>query len=241
MGVVPMRIPKPLLALSLFLSIACSPSSPAAPQRPPASVPPRQPATIMGMEGASWLERDDREDEERPEIVLAAMNLRDGDVVADIGAGTGYFARRMARAVGPGGKVYAEEIQPGMLKELRRMAAEEGITNIVTVRGTETDPKLPKGQMDWILLVDVYHEFQKPKAMLEKIRASLKPNGRVALVEYRAEDESASNIAILHRMTAEQVLAEWLPAGFTLVQQIEDLPAQHLFIFALRRGAREVP
>jgi predicted methyltransferase len=137
--------------------------------------------------------------------------------------------------------VYAEDIQPGMLDLLQKYSAADGASNIVTVLGTETDPKLPKGQMDWILLVDVYHEFQEPAPMLAKIREALKPGGRIALVEYRAEDNSAKHISPAHRMSVEQVLKEWNPAGFELIRRIETLPSQHLFLFTNRRGARARP
>lgn len=215
------------------MSLACSPS-PAA--QPATEAPPRQPAQPLSYQGgADWLEREGREDTERPEIVLRAMKLEDGDVVADLGAGTGFYTRRLARAVGPSGKVWANDIQPEMLDRLKELAAKEGIANVVTVLGTETDPKLPAGTFDWILLVDVYHEFQQPEPMLAKIRAALKPDGRVALVEYRAEGDSAAHIHELHKMSVEQVLAEWLPAGFRHVETIEELPTQHLFVFAAKR------
>jgi ubiquinone/menaquinone biosynthesis C-methylase UbiE len=232
-----------LLAL-LLAGIACSPSPAAGPQAAPQSPPPpaeRTPAGVFGHEHWQWLEREGREEAERPDVVIRAMGLKDGDVVAEIGSGTGFFARRLARAVAPSGKVYANDIQAGMLDKLRELAGQEGITNIVPVLGTETDPNLPAGQMDWLLLVDVYHEFQKPEEMLATLRRALKPNGRVALVEYRLEGDSASHISLPHRMSVEQVLAEWEPAGFTLVETIETLPAQHLFLFSLRRGARALP
>src|SRR5262249_45521576 len=158
-------------------------------------------------------EREGRAESEKPDEVIAAMKLRAGDVVAEIGCGTGFFSRRLAKAVGARGKVYAEDIQTGMLDLLKQYAAKDGDTNIVTVLGTTTDPKLPKGAMDWILLVDVYHEFQEPKPMLAKIREALKPDGRVALVEYRAEDHTADHISPPHRMSVEQILREWQPAG----------------------------
>jgi ubiquinone/menaquinone biosynthesis C-methylase UbiE len=234
------------LVLALLLAgIACSPSPAAGPQAPAQSPPPtaaeRTPAGVFGHENWQWLEREGREEAERPDVVIRAMNVEDGDVVAEIGSGTGFFARRLARAVAPSGKVYANDIQPGMLDKLKELAGQEGITNIVPVLGTETDPNLPAGQMDWILLVDVYHEFQKPEPMLAALRRALKPNGRVALVEYRLEGDSASHISLPHRMSVEQVLSEWEPAGFTLVETIETLPAQHLFLFSLRRGARALP
>lgn len=224
-----------LLLLSLLPGWACAPS-PAAQPSPTPGAPPRQPAQPLSYEGgADWLEREGREKTERPEIVLRAMDLEDGDVVADLGAGTGFYSRRLARAVAPSGKVWANDIQPEMLERLKELAAKEGIGNLVTVVGTETDPRLPRGTFDWILLVDVYHEFQQPEPMLAKIREALKPDGKVALVEYRAEGDTAAHIHELHRMSAEQVLAEWVPAGFRHVATIEELPTQHLFIFAVKR------
>jgi len=210
----------------------------AAAPAPPAG---RQPAPVFGHEHAQWLEREGRAEMEHPEVVIAAMNLHPGDVVAEIGCGTGFFSRRLAKAVGPTGKVYAEDIQPEMLDLLQQYAAKEGIANIVPVLGSATDPKLPPRTMDWILLVDVYHELQEPAPMLAKIRQALKPNGRVALVEYRAEDDSAKHIAPAHRMSVKQVLKEWNPAGFELIRTLETLPSQHLFLFTTRRGVRALP
>ena len=198
-------------------------------------VPERKPASVMTFHGAAWLEREGREAEQRPDEVFRAMGLEDGDVVADLGCGTGWFARRMARVVGPRGKVYAVDIQPEMLDLLRGYVEKEGVGNVEPVLGTETDPKLARDSLDWILMVDVYHELQQPKAMLEAIRRSLKPTGKVALVEYRLEGESASHIRTEHRMSVAQVMAEWLPAGFRLVQQVDVLPTQHLFIFKVAR------
>ena len=195
-----------------------------------APAPPRKPAAVISARGASWLEREGREDEQRPSEIFSAMGLKDGDVVADLGCGTGWFARRMARVVAPRGTVYAVDIQPEMLDLLRGYVAKEGIVNVEPVLGTETDPKIPPGSLDWILMVDVYHEFQQPKAMLEAIRRSLKPTGMVALVEYRLEGGSASHIRVEHRMSVAQVLVEWRPAGFRLVKRLEFLPTQHLFV-----------
>lgn len=215
----------------LLFSLACAPS-PAAQPVGGNEPPPRKPAEVMSWKGADWLEREGRAELERPEVTLGAMDLHDGDRVADIGAGTGFYSRRLARAVAPSGKVYANDIQPEMLERLKELAAKEGITNIVTVLGTETDLNLPSRTFDWVLLVDVYHEFQQPEAMLEKIREALKPDGRVALVEYRLEGSSASHISLEHRMSVEQVTAEWTAAGFLLERTIEDLPSQHLFILS---------
>jgi len=186
----------------------------------------------MGFAGADWLEREGREAEQRPDEVIRTMGLRDGSVVADLGCGTGFFARRMARAVAPRGRVYGVDIQPQMLDRMTKRLAEEGITNVVPVLGQSDDPRLPDASLDWILLVDVYHEFQQPKPMLRKMREALKEEGRIALVEYRLEGDSAAHIRAEHRMSVEQVLREWQPAGFRLVGRYEYLPTQHLFIFA---------
>jgi ubiquinone/menaquinone biosynthesis C-methylase UbiE len=185
----------------------------------------------MTYHGASWLERADRETEQRPAEIFRAMGLRDGDVVADLGCGTGWFARRMAPLVLPRGRVYAVDIQPEMLDLLRGYLKAEGVDGVIPVLGTETDPGLPPGSLDWLLMVDVFHEFQQPKPMLEAIRRSLKPGGKVALVEYRLEGESASHIRPEHRMSQKQVLAEWRPAGFRLLKKLDFLPTQHVFLF----------
>ena len=195
----------------------------------------RVPAPVMSSHGADWLERPEREIEERPDLVLAAMQLREGDVVAEIGAGSGYFARRMARAVGATGVVYANDIQPEMIELIRANAAREQLTNIRTVLGGEVDPKLPPNSLDWILLVDVYHEFQQPQPMLARMREALEPNGRVMLVEYRGDSDTAQHIRPEHRMTKEQVLKEWLPAGYKLDSVSEVLPSQRMFVFSKTR------
>jgi ubiquinone/menaquinone biosynthesis C-methylase UbiE len=214
--------------------------SAAAASATPALALKREPANVMSYEKADWLEREGRAEKEKPEMVIEAMEIRPGMTVAEIGAGSGFFSRRLAKAVGPTGKVYAEDIQPEMLDLLKKNDAKEGITNVVTILGTETDPKLPAQGIDRILLVDVYHEFQKPEPMLASIRDSLAPGGTVILVEYRLEGETASHINIKHRMSVDQVLSEWTGAGFLLLNQVETLPSQHLFIFSAKRGARTV-
>lgn len=191
----------------------------------------RRPAPVMGWQGAGWLEREDRDREQRPDEVIRAMGLRDGDVVADVGAGTGYFTRRLARAVAPRGRVYAVEIQPEMIALLKQGVEKAGLTNVVPVLGAADDPRLPSASLDWILLVDVYHELQQPKAVLARMREALKPTGKVALVEYRLEGPTALHIREEHRMSPKQVLAEWEPAGFRLAARHEFLPTQHFFVF----------
>ncbi|GMW03084.1 MAG: hypothetical protein AMXMBFR84_42200 [Candidatus Hydrogenedentota bacterium] len=192
----------------------------------------RKPANVMSFQGAEWLERPERIDEERPDEVIAAMNLKDGDIVADIGVGSGFFARRIARKVGPGGKVFGVDIQPEMLDILKDLCAKEAVENVIPVLGAEADPKLPENAIDWVLLVDTYHEFQDPQPMLAKIKTCLKETGKVALLEYRLEGETAKHIKEDHRMSVRQVLAEWNAAGFELVDLMEFLPSQHFFVFA---------
>ncbi|MCC6144700.1 MAG: class I SAM-dependent methyltransferase [Candidatus Hydrogenedentes bacterium] len=189
------------------------------------------PSEIMGHQGAAWLEREDRDAEQQPDRVIETMGLEPGDMVADIGVGTGYFARRMAKVVGPEGKVYGVDIQPEMLELLKQYRAEEGLENVVPVLGEDNDPKLEPNSLDWILLVDAYHEFQDPKAMLARMRAALKPNGKVALLEYRLLGDTARHIKEDHRMSVEQVLKEWNAGNFELVNLLEFLPTQHFFIF----------
>jgi ubiquinone/menaquinone biosynthesis C-methylase UbiE len=195
---------------------------------------------MLGTHGASWLEREGREDEQRPDTIFDAMGLKDGDRVADLGCGSGWFTRRLARRVGPTGRVWAVDIQAGMLDIARDLAGKEGLSNIDFVEDTATDPRLPPGGLDWVLLVDVYHEFSQPREMLEGIRAGLKPTGRVALVEYRLEDEGI-HVSAQHRMSVAQVLSEWVPAGYRLVKRLEFLPKQHFFIFEAAEGAPAPP
>ena len=191
----------------------------------------RVPAEFMSYLGADWLERPERIEQEQPEQVLDAMALRPGDVVADVGCGSGYYARRMARRVQPGGTVYCEDIQPEMLDIMRQRAADEGVTGIEAVLGTPTDPKLPAGAVDWIIIVDVYHEMSDPEPMLAAIRRALSPRGRVALLEYRVEDGTGDQLKADHTMSVRQVLMEWRAAGFDLVALHDFLPSQHLFFF----------
>jgi len=181
------------------------------------------------MSGADWLVRPERESEEQPEKALDALNLKPGMVVADIGAGVGYMSLRLAKRIGPTGKVYANDLQPEMLNQLRANAAKARLGNIVTVVGDVADPKLPPNTMDLVLLVDVYHEFSEPQKMLRKIRETLKPDGRLVLLEYRAEDPNVP-IRAEHKMTVAQVKTELEAEGFVLQPVIETLPRQHILI-----------
>jgi SAM-dependent methyltransferase len=189
----------------------------------------RRIAGVMGPGGADWLNRPEREAEENVEGALNAINITPGMTVAEVGAG-GYVALRMAKRVGPGGKVYANDLQPEMLDKLRQNAAKEGFANVKTVLGGETDPKLPAGTMDLIILVDVYHEFSQPQKMLQGIRAALKPEGRLVLLEYRKEDPSVP-IRPEHKMSVAEAKTEVEAEGFHLGPVIETLPRQHILVF----------
>jgi SAM-dependent methyltransferase len=186
-------------------------------------------APVMGVGGADWLDRGERESEENPEGALDAIGIKPGMVVADVGAGTGYMTLKMARRVGPSGKVYAEDVQPEMLHRLRRNAVEAKLANIQTVLGGEADPKLPPNTLDLILLVDVYHEFSQPQKMLRKMREALKPDGRLVLLEYRKEDPSIP-IRPEHKMSVQEVKLELEAERFHLEQTLETLPRQHILI-----------
>lgn len=194
-------------------------------------------AEVMGYQGAPWLEREGRETEERTDLLLELLPLEPGDLAVDLGCGSGYFARRMAARVGEAGRVLCVDIQPQMLEIARRLAQSEGIENIEYVLADEDDPHLPDGEVDLILLVDVYHELREPGTLLERMRRALRPTGIAALAEYRAEGDSARHIKVAHRMSVAQVKKEWEPAGFELAELIEELPTQHLFFFRARRAS----
>jgi len=190
-------------------------------------------APVMSANGADWLDRPERASEEQPDKALDALKLTKGMVVADIGAGTGYMTLRMARRVGPAGKVYAVDVQPEMIRRLRANARNAGLENIETILGSDGDPKLPAGKLDLALMVDVYHELQQPQAMLRALRAALKDDGRLVLLEYRKEDPAVP-ILPLHKMSVAGVKLELEAEGFRLEQTIETLPRQHILIFGKR-------
>ena len=187
-------------------------------------------ARTMSVDGAPWLDRREREDEENPDLALRLLRIKKGATVADIGAGSGYITIRMAKIVGPMGKVYASDIQSGMLTLLQQNLAKARIDNVVPVLGSIDDPKLPAESIDLAIMVDVYHEFSEPQKMLQHIRTALKPDGRLVLLEYRAED-AAVPILPDHKMTKAQVKLELEHEGFKLAEVKEDLPRQHIFIF----------
>ena len=189
----------------------------------------REIAQVMGHEGAPWLERAEREEEERPDKLVELMALRPADVVADIGAGTGYFSLRISAKV-PQGKVLAVDIQPEMLELLKEAANARRVTNVEPVLGKIDDPNLPTSTVDVALMVDAYHEFDHPREMMDGIVKALKPGGRVVLVEYRGEDPDVP-IKPLHKMTQAQAKREMGAVGLEHVKTLPDLPRQHVMIF----------
>jgi len=190
----------------------------------------RQYAQTMSVEGAPWLERREREREEDPELGLRLLKVVKGSTVGDVGAGSGFMSLRLARLVGPQGRVYAVDVQPGMLQLLQQNAAKAKVANVVPVLGGIDDPKLPAGELDLIIMVDVYHEFSQPQRMLQRMHEALKPGGRLALFEYRAEDPDVP-ILPLHKMTKKQVKTEVELEGFKQTRVFDDLPWQHLIVF----------
>jgi ubiquinone/menaquinone biosynthesis C-methylase UbiE len=190
----------------------------------------RKIAQVMGPGGADWLVRPERQSEEHPDEALDALKIPKGATVADIGAGVGYFTWRLAERVGPAGVVYGEDIQQAMLDQLRKNMQARHITNVREVLGGIDDPKLPKESVDLIILVDVYHEFSEPEKMLDRMRESLKPNGRLVLLEYRGEDPKVP-IKPEHKMTLKQVRAEVEPEGYRFDESIDVLPEQHIIVF----------
>jgi ubiquinone/menaquinone biosynthesis C-methylase UbiE len=190
----------------------------------------RRIAPVMGIGGADWLVRPERVEEEHPDEALDLIGIPKGAVVADVGAGVGYYSAKLAKRVGPDGKVYANDIQIEMLERLRKNMSEQQITNVIPVLGAEDDPRLPKETLDLVLLVDVYHEFSKPVQMIDHIRDSLKPGGRLVLLEYRAEDPDVP-IRPEHKMSVKTVRKELEPQGLTFQKSIEKLPWQHIIIF----------
>jgi len=241
----PSRLLPTLLVLAAALP-AATPSAPPASAAPPSARYEAGPRTrdgigkyyfgreisqVMGHLGAGWLERAEREEEERTDLLLEALRLRPGDVVADFGAGSGYFTWRIAQRVGPAGRVHAVEVQPLMLELLQANLTRRGLADrVLPVLGTASDPKLPEGALDLILLVDVYHELEFPFEVTAALARALKPGGRLVLVEYRGEDPEVP-IKPLHKMTVAQVRRELAVHPLEFVENLGVLPRQHLLVF----------
>ena len=194
----------------------------------------REISHVMGHLGAGWLERSERERQERTDLLIAGLGLSEDFVVADIGAGTGYFTFPVAQRV-PRGKVFSVDIQPEMLARIARRKALENVANVETVLGTEDDPKLPDNEIDLAFIVDAYHEFSFPREMGERLKESLKPGGQLVLVEYRAEDPRVP-IKRLHKMSEVQVKQEMAAIGLDWVSTESYLPQQHVLTFQKPRG-----
>jgi len=190
----------------------------------------RRYAATMSVEGAPWLDRRERDREEEPDLALRLLKVAKGSTVGDVGAGSGYMTLRLAKLVGPEGRVYGVDVQPGMLQLLQQNATKAKAANVVPVLGAIDDPKLPAGALDLIIMVDVYHEFSEPQKMLQRMREALKPGGRLVLFEYRAEDPDVP-ILPLHKMTKAQVKLEVEHEGFKQARVFDDLPWQHLIVF----------
>jgi ubiquinone/menaquinone biosynthesis C-methylase UbiE len=213
-----------LLALA---AIACAQSG----GRHPVSG--REYAQPMSVAGAPWLDREEREREEQPSRAIQLLKIAPGMTVADIGAGSGYFTERVARLVGPTGRVYATDIQRGMLQLIEKRLARERLNNVTLVLSEPANPRLPAGEIDVAFMVDVYHELSDPQTVLGHIRTALKPDGRLILVEYKGEDPTVP-ILPLHKMTVAQARQELEHEGFVLTSAVSSLPRQHVLTFTKR-------
>jgi protein-L-isoaspartate O-methyltransferase len=186
-------------------------------------------APTMSVLGAPWLDRPEREAEEQPARAVEALRVRRGAVVADVGAGSGYYTVRLSRAVGRDGRVVATDIQPGMLDLIRGKVEREKLTNVTLVQGAVDNPNLEAGVFDMILMVDVYHELASPQAFMQKLKTALTPDGRLVLIEFRGEDPAVP-IQALHKMTLAQIRQELAADGFTIERVIDVLPWQHIVV-----------
>ncbi len=216
------------LQFILALSLVVAPVTAQEPGHHPLSGRPYAP--VMGVGGARWLERSEREDEERPRLAVQLLKLKAGMKIADIGAGSGYYSELLSHEVGAAGKVYAVDIQPGMIHLIEERIERQHLTNVVPVLSTPADPKLPRETLDMAFLVDVYHELANPQEMLRQIRASLKPDGRLVLLEFRKEDP-AIPIPPEHKMSVSEAKAEIEPEGYRMEAVNEELPWQHILTF----------
>jgi ubiquinone/menaquinone biosynthesis C-methylase UbiE len=193
----------------------------------------REISFVMGAEGAEWLERNSRQQEENTKLAIEKMNLSPQAIVADIGAGTGYYTFAIAKKI-PRGKVYAVEIQDEMIKYLNKRKKEAGVDNVTIIKGTLQSPNLPENSIDLAIMVDVYHELEFPHETLQATKKSLKSDGALLLLEYRAEDTSIA-IKPHHKMTVMQANKEMSVNGFELIYDGEFLPIQHFLLYKKSR------
>jgi SAM-dependent methyltransferase len=189
----------------------------------------RQIAHVMSHFGVEWLERPERDFEENTTMLIKNLQLQPNMSIADIGAGSGYHSRLISKQIG-NGKVFAVDVEPIMLSYLKQRIAQENLTNIIPVLGTTTSVSLPSESIDLMLLVDVYHEFSDPFEMTTSMHRALKPNGKLVLVEFRAEDDRVP-IKTIHKMSEVQAVKELKAAGFRLEKNIKNLPWQHCMVF----------
>jgi protein-L-isoaspartate O-methyltransferase len=190
----------------------------------------REIAHVMTYHGANWLERPEREKEEQVSKLMPSLNVKVGDVVVDLGAGSGFHTMKLSKLVGPTGKVYAVDIQKEMLDIIRKRIKKEDVTNVTLIHNTEKDPKLPANSIDMILMVDVYHELSYPHEVTVELVKALKPGGRLVFVEFRLEDEKVPILKV-HRMAEKQVIREMAPHPLRHARTLEHLPWQHVIIF----------
>jgi protein-L-isoaspartate O-methyltransferase len=190
----------------------------------------RRIANVMGHEGAAWLERPEREAEEAPTRAVAALEVRPGQIVADVGAGSGYYTMLLSKAVGAGGRVYATDIQPEMLDLIRKKLDSTRTSNVELVLGTSTESRLPDRVIDLALMVDVYHELAQPQAFLRSLKRALKPDGRLVLIEFRKETAWVP-IREEHKMTIREARLELEHEGYRFDRVIDVLPWQHILVF----------
>jgi len=223
----PVKLLRPALGGVFLLMLAAGVATPQTGVHPLSG---RRYAQTMGVEGADWLDRAERDLEEDPDRAVDVLKLPKGAIIADIGAGSGYMTEKMSKKVGPAGRVYAIDIQQGMIDLINRRIARRKLTNVMPVLSLQDDPRLPVDAIDLVLMVDVYHELSQPQLMLRHIRASLKPGGRLALVEYRKEDPDIP-IKPEHKMSVADAKLEVEAEGFKLTTTNEDLPRQHILIF----------
>jgi precorrin-6B methylase 2 len=216
----------------LYSAVCAEPAAdPTAPPSPKGYMG-REIAVTMHYLGADWLTRESRGREEECGTLLKALRLKPGMTVCDMGCGNGFYTLELAKLVGKSGRVYAVDIQQEMLHLLDERAKRASIGNIQPVLGSAIDPRLPERSQDLILMVDVYHEFSHPEQMLRALGKALKPGGRIALVEFRLEDPKVP-IKLLHKMSKKQILKEFLPNGYQVKEQFDELPWQHLIFFEL--------
>jgi ubiquinone/menaquinone biosynthesis C-methylase UbiE len=176
------------------------------------------------------LEGPDRDAWQKPEQVMDTLAIGEGSVVADVGAGGGWFTVRLARRVGPNGVVYAQDVQPQMLDSISRRIVREGLANVRYIRGERRDPKLPAGTLDAVLMVDTYHEFENPVSLLRGVRAALKPGGRVGIVDFKS-DGGGPGPPFSERVREERVVEEAAQAQLRLLGRETFLEFQYFLIF----------